>query len=73
MFYYKNDLSLFDKYKYIYNMINSYETKCRIQYLKINSMNQLMIKIVIKYRLSLLISFIYYINSKRYLNDKNSI
>lgn len=67
MFYYKNDLTLMEKYKYIKYMLYDENTKVRIQQFVPLSIEQKIMKIIIKRKVSFIIALIYYINSRKYL------
>lgn len=67
MFYYKNNLTLIEKYKYIKFMLDDENTKTRIQQFMPISIEEKIMKIIIKRKVSIIIILIYYINSRKYL------
>lgn len=70
MFYYQNDMSIKEKYKYIKFMLEDSTTKGRICFYVANNLRDKMIRNIIKYKASIVLALIYIINSKKYLGNK---
>jgi len=64
MFYYKNNLTLKSKYKYIEDMLNDEVTIEQIKNFKPQNKSDKIMKVSIKYRMSLVLCTIYYVCSR---------
>lgn len=73
MFYYKNGMSFKSKYKYIKSMLEDDITKERICFYSANTITDVIIKNIIRHKVSLILTLIYIINSRKHLRNNRSI
>jgi len=70
MFYYKNNLTLKSKYRYIENMLDDEVTTQQIKIFQTQNKSDMIMKVCIKYRMPLVLCAMYYVRSLIVLNRK---